>query len=63
MQPPVPHEGWEGVHDATSFGHQCWQMSVVTRQLMGDEDCLFINVASRQVKLMLQSLFLTVTCN
>ena len=48
--PPVPAGPWDGVYDATSFGPSAPQVAPmagavgVQRDLVTDEDCLFLNV-------------------
>jgi para-nitrobenzyl esterase len=48
--PPVPIEAWDGVYDATAFGPSAPQpppvpgVVGVQRDLVTDEDCLFLNV-------------------
>ena len=47
---PAPPESWEGVRDATRFGHMSVQESGGITAFLGDavdsssEDCLFLNV-------------------
>lgn len=43
-QDPVPAESWSGVLDASKFGPNCTQLDPLTRQLIGSEDCLYLNV-------------------
>ncbi|CAG7830460.1 unnamed protein product [Allacma fusca] len=48
--PPVPFPEWEGIRDATSFGHRCLQVDVFLEIEIGSENCLFLNVYSPKVK-------------
>lgn len=43
---PVPH--WDGVRDATHFGHQCWAAKAFAGPAVANssEDCLYLNVWS-----------------
>lgn len=45
---PVAHAGWNGVRNATVHGNICPQ--VRSSKYDGDEDCLFLNVYSRDLK-------------
>ncbi|XP_049774677.1 esterase E4-like [Schistocerca cancellata] len=49
FKPPEPAEPWAGVRDATKEGNVAPQVSDTTRQYMGDEDCLFLNVYTPQM--------------
>ena len=44
---PAPVKSWEGVRDATSYGSECVQMTL--DQAHGSEDCLFLNVFTKDV--------------
>lgn len=39
-----PPESWEGVRDATKNCNICAQLDTATRTVVGDEDCLYLNV-------------------
>ncbi|XP_059046858.1 juvenile hormone esterase-like [Achroia grisella] len=41
---PQPLEPWEGVRDATTEGNVSAQVDPVTKEYVGDENCLFLNV-------------------
>lgn len=41
---PEPVEPWTGVRDASKFGDECVQIDILTRQLIGTENSLFLNV-------------------
>ncbi|XP_028178028.1 esterase FE4-like [Ostrinia furnacalis] len=43
---PVPPEPWEGVRDATKNCNICAQLDRATQSVVGDEDCLYLNVYS-----------------
>lgn len=40
-QPPEP---WTGIRDARKFGSSCSQFDLVMREVIGDDDCLYLNV-------------------
>jgi para-nitrobenzyl esterase len=42
-QPPQPPSAWSGTRDASAFGNICPQLDP-NGQLIGDEDCLFLNI-------------------
>nr|XP_046491071.1 uncharacterized protein LOC124223293 [Neodiprion pinetum] len=42
-QPPIP---WTGVRDASEEGSKCIQINSKTSPFAGDEDCLYLNVAT-----------------
>ncbi|XP_011306384.1 esterase FE4 [Fopius arisanus] len=39
-----PAEGWTGVRDATQHGNTCVFFCMVQQKVLGDDDCLFLNV-------------------
>ncbi|GLG92614.1 Carboxylic ester hydrolase [Gryllus bimaculatus] len=41
---PVPLGAWSGVRDAIEPGNQCVQYDGFAKAIVGDEDCLFLNV-------------------
>ncbi|KAM3955591.1 LOW QUALITY PROTEIN: alpha-esterase 48 [Aphomia sociella] len=41
---PQPLEPWEGIRDATTEGNVSAQIDPTTKQYVGDENCLFLNV-------------------
>ncbi|GLG92613.1 Esterase SG1 [Gryllus bimaculatus] len=44
FKPPVPLESWTGIRDATKPGNQSLQYDPTSKKIVGDEDCLFLNV-------------------
>ncbi|CAK9802975.1 Juvenile hormone esterase [Anthophora plagiata] len=46
FQPPIPADPWEGILDATREPPPCPQLEDTSSVLMGNEDCLYINVYS-----------------
>ena len=53
-KPPASLESeakcWEGTLKADNFGSKCYQLNTHTGQHEGDEDCLFVNVWTPQIK-------------
>lgn len=43
-QSPVPKQSWRGVWNATYYRSQCVQRDLVTEEVAGSEDCLYMNV-------------------
>ncbi|CAG7822044.1 unnamed protein product [Allacma fusca] len=43
---PVPISPWEGVFNGTDDGPVCPQLHIATNQVIGDENCLHVNVYS-----------------
>ncbi len=41
---PRPPEPWSGVRNATQFAHQAPQVETRSHRLVGNEDCLVVNV-------------------
>lgn len=49
-QRPVPPAPWKGIRSAKQYGSVCMQLEVmVTARVQGDENCLFLNVFTRQL--------------
>ncbi|XP_060520063.1 juvenile hormone esterase-like [Cylas formicarius] len=46
---PVPHDGWEGTRDATKECEMCYSTESFTGVVQGSEDCLFLNVYTRNL--------------
>ncbi|GAB6021609.1 Carboxylesterase 5A [Chamberlinius hualienensis] len=44
FQPPEPVKPWSGVHDGSRIGEECPQYEEIGKGMIGDEDCLNINV-------------------
>lgn len=49
LQAPVKHPGWSGVLEAISEGDRCMQYLFMTDNIIGSEDCLYLNVLVPQV--------------
>ncbi|KAF7281955.1 hypothetical protein GWI33_003977 [Rhynchophorus ferrugineus] len=49
FRPPVPVEAWEGVKDATKSGSPSVSRDYITRDIIGSEDCLSLNVYTRRL--------------
>jgi para-nitrobenzyl esterase len=46
-RPPVPHDPWYGLRDATQAENECTQLKAVSARgdaVVGSEDCLYLNV-------------------
>ncbi|CAH2233120.1 jg13984 [Pararge aegeria aegeria] len=48
---PLPPQPWEGILDATKHGPVCPQTTPTRELLEGDENCLFLNVYTRSLKM------------
>ncbi|KAF0750324.1 Uncharacterized protein FWK35_00017165 [Aphis craccivora] len=46
---PVKHPGWSGVLNAISERDKCMQYAFMTNNIIGSEDCLYLNVSVPQV--------------
>lgn len=44
FEAPEPPEPWKGVKDALTYGSQCLQIEFFTSKILGQEDCLYLNV-------------------
>lgn len=49
FKPPEKHPGWSGTLKAFSAGQMCVQYSMITDTIIGNEDCLYLNVFVPQV--------------
>ncbi|XP_032679111.1 esterase E4-like isoform X2 [Odontomachus brunneus] len=47
---PQPAQTWAGVRDASKFGDVSLQVDMFTRQVVGSEDCLYLNVYTSDVE-------------
>ncbi|KAG5320737.1 ESTE Esterase, partial [Pseudoatta argentina] len=47
---PVPVEPWDGERDASKYGNIAVQINSITQEVVGDEDCLYLNVYTRKIK-------------
>ncbi|XP_014230192.1 esterase FE4 [Trichogramma pretiosum] len=45
---PLPAEPWQGVLDAKSYAAQCPQFCMMQQKVMGEEDCLYLNVFTKK---------------
>jgi len=44
-----PAEGWNGVRDATKRGPWCMQANSLMNKLVGEEDCLVLNLYTPKI--------------
>ncbi|XP_073680424.1 bile salt-activated lipase [Garra rufa] len=44
LQKPVPHPGWDGVLKATDYRNRCLQLNLLATDVVGSEDCLYLNI-------------------
>ena len=49
LQAPVPVSGWEGIFNGTDDGPVCPQLHIATNGVIGDENCLHLNVYTTNV--------------
>ncbi|XP_071651760.1 juvenile hormone esterase-like [Temnothorax longispinosus] len=47
---PVPAEPWSGGRDASKHGNIAVQLNDFTREIEGDEDCLYLNVYTTKIE-------------
>ncbi|XP_020709905.2 esterase E4-like isoform X2 [Athalia rosae] len=45
-QDPTPPQSWTGIRDALQYGPSCAQIDMLKHQLVGSEDCLYLNIAT-----------------
>ncbi|XP_048022303.1 bile salt-activated lipase-like [Megalobrama amblycephala] len=41
---PVAHPGWDGVLKANDYGPRCMQLNILGNDVLGSEDCLYLNI-------------------
>uniref|UniRef100_A0A8C2ATX7 Carboxylic ester hydrolase n=1 Tax=Cyprinus carpio TaxID=7962 RepID=A0A8C2ATX7_CYPCA len=44
LEKPVPHPGWDGVLKATDYRMRCMQLNLLATDVVGSEDCLYLNI-------------------
>lgn len=49
LQEPKPFEIWEGTWNATTYTRSCVQFSLISNLVIGEEDCLHLNVFTPKV--------------
>ncbi|GAB1863190.1 Carboxylic ester hydrolase [Camponotus japonicus] len=47
---PVPPEPWSGSRDASKYGNIAVQINKIKNEIIGDEDCLYLNVFTTDIK-------------
>ncbi|KYN04801.1 Esterase E4 [Cyphomyrmex costatus] len=47
---PKPAEPWSGERDASKYGNISVQVDIATQKVVGDEDCLYLNVYTTNTK-------------
>ncbi|KYN16377.1 PREDICTED: juvenile hormone esterase-like [Trachymyrmex cornetzi] len=47
---PVPAEPWFGERDASKYGNIAVQVELVTHKVIGNEDCLYLNVYTTKIE-------------
>jgi len=50
LQEPVSLPAWEGVLDGTLDGPVCPQLHIATNNVIGEEDCLSLNIYTPDVR-------------
>ncbi|XP_029165263.1 esterase E4-like [Nylanderia fulva] len=46
---PVPPKPWSGTRDASKYGNVAVQMDFIKQEIIGDEDCLYLNVFTNDI--------------
>ncbi|XP_058799348.1 neuroligin-1-like [Phymastichus coffea] len=49
FQDPKPMEPWTGVRETTSHGQNCAQLDFLTNEIIGGDDCLYLNVYAKSI--------------
>ncbi|XP_011704230.1 PREDICTED: juvenile hormone esterase-like isoform X2 [Wasmannia auropunctata] len=49
---PEPAKSWSGERDASKYGNVCVQVDLDTHKIVGDEDCLYLNVYTTKINLL-----------
>uniref|UniRef100_A0A672MKV7 Carboxylic ester hydrolase n=1 Tax=Sinocyclocheilus grahami TaxID=75366 RepID=A0A672MKV7_SINGR len=44
LEKPVPHPGWDDVLKATDYRMRCMQLNLLATDVVGSEDCLYLNI-------------------
>ncbi|KAJ8682866.1 hypothetical protein QAD02_018658 [Eretmocerus hayati] len=50
FQDPVPAEPWDGIRDAKKFSQMCTQTDFFTKESIGSDDCLYLNVYAKHLE-------------
>ena len=49
LQDPQPPKSWNGIREAINEGGQAAQISFFTHQFTGGDDCLYLNVSTKNL--------------
>ncbi|XP_058799387.1 esterase E4-like [Phymastichus coffea] len=50
FQDPEPVEPWPGIREAMSHGPNCAQVDIITSDIIGSDDCLYLNIYAKNLK-------------
>lgn len=50
FKPPAPKRSWEKTLDALNFASMCYQRTSLTNEILGKEDCLYLNIYTPDVE-------------